>query len=47
MIEFEQKKKSTDNTDLDHLAGTWSEQDAAEFAGTMAEFGRVDEEMWK
>jgi len=44
---LEKKKRSAIHTDLDHLAGTWSKEDAAEFAGVVAEFGRVDEEMWK
>ena len=44
---LEKKKRSAIHTDLDHLAGTWSEQDAAEFAGVVAEFDRVDEDIWK
>jgi hypothetical protein len=33
--------------DLDHLAGTWSVKDAAEFERVTAVFEKVDEEMWK
>ncbi len=44
---LEKRKRSTVYTDLDHLAGIWSDQDAAEFAGVVADFDKVDEEMWK
>jgi len=44
---LKEKGQSAVHTDLDHLAGTWSKEDTAEFAGVVAEFGRVDEEMWK
>lgn len=44
---LEKKKRSAVYNDLDHLAGTWSEQDYAEFAGVAAEFGKIDEEMWR
>ncbi len=33
--------------DLDHLAGTWSKKDAAEFERATAVFGKVDEDLWK
>ena len=33
--------------DLDHLAGTWSEADAREFAAAVEPFGRIDAELWK
>jgi len=33
--------------DLDHLAGTWDESDAAEFEKNTAVFSQVDEELWK
>ncbi len=33
--------------DLDHLAGTWSARDAAEFEAATAVFEKVDENMWK
>lgn len=34
-------------TDLDHLAGTWSEQDADEFDRAVEDFSRVEEDLWK
>jgi antitoxin FitA-like protein len=33
--------------DLDHLAGTWSEEDAAAFDEALAEQRRVDPELWR
>jgi len=33
--------------DLDHLAGTWSKEDAKEFNKTMRMFEKIDEEIWK
>jgi hypothetical protein len=33
--------------DLDHLAGTWSEADAREFAEAIEGFQTVDPELWK
>ena len=44
---LEKKKRSVLYDDLDHLAGTWSEQDAVEFERTIAVFEAVDKEMWK
>ena len=43
------KKKSQLPTyhDLDFLAGTWSEEDAAEFDNATEGFRRVDEELWQ
>lgn len=35
------------HTDLDHLAGTWSEKDAKEFARCTEAFEAVDEELWR
>jgi len=34
-------------TDLDHLAGTWSAQEAEEFERAIEGLRRVDEEMWR
>ena len=34
-------------TDLDHLAGTWSETDFAEFQKWTTDFEIVDDKMWK
>ena len=42
--------KTTDisrHDDLDELAGTWSDDEADAFLATIADFGRVDEELWK
>lgn len=43
----EKKKRKVLYDDLDHLAGTWSAQDAAEFEQATAPFEVVDEDMWK
>ena len=34
------------NYDLDHLAGTWSTEEATAFEATLAEQRRVDPELW-
>jgi hypothetical protein len=44
---MEKKKRSTVYDDLDHLAGTWSARDAAEFERATAVFEKVDEDMWR
>lgn len=44
---LEKKKRTAVYHDLDHLAGTWSEQDAAEFERATAVFEKVDEDIWK
>lgn len=33
--------------DLDHLAGTWSDKDAAAFEAALVEQRRIDPELWK
>lgn len=33
--------------DLDHLAATWSEDEAGAFAAATAAFEEVDEELWR
>lgn len=33
--------------DLDHLAGTWSAEDLAEFEAAVADFEKIDEELWR
>jgi len=35
------------HTDLDALAGTWSEKDAQEFEQAVALFEQVDAELWR
>lgn len=32
--------------DLDHLAGTWSAEDLAEFSASQNDFERIDEDLW-
>jgi plasmid stability protein len=44
---LEKKKRRVLYDDLDHLAGTWSAQDAAEFGQATALFETVDEDLWK
>ena len=44
---LEKKKRIMLYDDLDHLAGTWSEQDTAEFERATAVFETVDKNMWK
>lgn len=33
--------------DLDHLAGTWSQEEYDDFCRAVADFERVDEGLWK
>lgn len=39
------KTKPLVHTDLDHFAGTWQED--PEFDRAMADFSRIDEDLWK
>jgi hypothetical protein len=32
--------------DLDHLAGTWTDEDLAEFNAATADFEKIDPELW-
>ncbi len=41
------KRRTANYSDLDHLAGTWSPEEAAEFERNTAVFEKVDEEIWK
>jgi len=43
----EKKKRTESHHDLDHLAGTWTDQDATEFEQAIGIFEKVDEELWK
>ena len=43
---FEKRKKPT-YTDLDHLAGTWSEKEYTEFERNTSSFEAIDESLWK
>ncbi len=44
---LDKKRRQTVYDDLDHLAGTWNVQDAAEFESATVVFEKIDEEMWK
>ena len=44
---LETKNRTVVHTDLDHLAGTWTEKDFSEFQKKIADFETVDEKMWK
>ncbi len=44
---LEKKRRVDIHKDLDHLAGTWSGKDFAEFQKKIADFEIVDEKMWK
>ena len=33
--------------DLDQFAGSWSEEEAAQFLTSISDFEKIDEEMWK
>jgi hypothetical protein len=47
-INLEQKKAQLPTYhDLDSLAGTWSEDDAAEFDDATANLRQVDKELWR
>lgn len=44
---LDRKKRQVLYDDLDHLAGTWSHEEAAEFEHHTAVFERVDQDIWK
>ena len=44
---LDKKRRQTVYDDLDHLAGTWNVQDAAEFESATAVFEKIDEDIWK
>lgn len=44
---LQKKRRNIIHNDLDHLAGTWSEKDFAEFQKRIADFEIVDKKMWK
>jgi plasmid stability protein len=44
---LDKRKRNVIYNDLDHLAGTWSREQAAEFERNTAVFEKVDEEIWK
>lgn len=44
---LEKKQRRKQYNDLDHLAGTWSEQEASEFEQAISSFETVDENLWQ
>lgn len=44
---LEKKKRTVIYTDLDHLAGTWDKKDYADFQKKIADFEKIDKNMWK
>ncbi|MBE0575257.1 MAG: hypothetical protein IH613_05095 [Desulfuromonadales bacterium] len=44
---IDKKRRTATYSDLDHLAGTWSREEASEFERNTAVFEKVDEEIWK
>ncbi len=40
-------KTETIYSDLDHLAGTWSEDEAADFLKATTDFNTIDNELWQ
>ena len=43
----ETRSYRTQYSDLDELAGTWSDEDAAEFEAGISSFNEIDESLWK
>ena len=43
---LEKRKRNVRYSDLDHLAGTWSAEEEADFERNTAVFEKVDEDMW-
>jgi hypothetical protein len=41
-----EKKQFKEYHDLDHLSGTWTEEDYKEFMDATADFSKIDEELW-
>ena len=44
---LKKKRRTVIYNDLDHLAGTWGEKDYAEFQNKVADFEKIDENVWK
>ena len=44
---IKKKKRAVVYTDLDQLAGTWSDKDYQEFLQATADFAKIDEDVWK
>lgn len=43
---LDKKKRQVVHTDLNHLAGTWSEEEFDEFRKNTAAFEEIDENLW-
>jgi hypothetical protein len=46
-LPISQKAAGQYHDDLDHLAGTWSDEEAAEFDAALAEQRKIEPELWK
>lgn len=44
---LKKKPRTVIHHDLDKLAGTWGKKDYLEFQKNVADFEKIDEEMWK
>jgi plasmid stability protein len=44
---LDKRRRNVVYDDLDHLAGTWSQEEVAEFERNTAVFEKVDEDIWK
>ncbi len=44
---LKEKKVFPTYNDLDHLAGTWMEEDEKEFNKNILEFEKIDKELWE
>jgi plasmid stability protein len=44
---LKKRPRTVVHTDLDHLAGTWSDKEYAEFQKRIKDFETIDEGMWK
>lgn len=44
---LKKKPRTVVHTDLDYLAGTWSDKEYAEFQKRIKDFETIDEGMWK
>ncbi len=44
---LKKRPRTVIHTDLDHLAGTWSDKDYSEFQKKIEDFEKIDENLWK
>jgi hypothetical protein len=44
---FDEGKRTSPTATLKHLAGGWSEQEAADFLNSIGSCEQIDEEMWR